>query len=186
MPSSCCPGARAEGATNALPEGLEFRTSTPEATPAPDDAFDFVYSWSAFEHITEPVSVLREIRRILRPTGHFFLQLWPFYLSPRGSHLWDWFDDDFHHLKTSGPDVVAAMSESDRQPAAWTEYMAREFQHLNRITLDELQRAVIAAGFEVHRLELLAAPVHLTPELARYSWTDLGIGGVKLVALPRP
>ncbi len=178
--------ARAEGAVDTLPDGLEFRTSTPQATPAADEEFDFVYSWSAFEHITEPVSVLREIRRILRPTGHFFLQLWPFYHSPRGSHLWDWFDDEFHHLKTSAPDAVATMSASDRHSPEWTQYMSREFEHLNRITLDELQRCVIAAGFDVHRLELLAAPVHLTPELARYSWADLGIGGVKLIALPRP
>jgi ubiquinone/menaquinone biosynthesis C-methylase UbiE len=177
--------ARNEGVADVLPDGLAFQTSTPQATPAADDTFDFVYSWSAFEHIAEPVSVLREIHRILRPTGHFFLQLWPFYHSPRGSHLWDWFDDEFHHLKTSGPDVVAAMAASNEQPLDRTQYMSREFEHLNRITLDELQRSVLAAGFDVHRLELLAAPVHLTPELARYSWTDLGIGGVKLIALPR-
>ena len=177
---------RAEGVADRLPPELEFRTSTPQRTPAPDAEFDFVYSWSAFEHIAEPVSVLREIRRILRPTGHFFLQLWPFYASPRGSHLWDWFDDEFHHLKAHAPDVVAAMAASDRHPPGWTEYMTREYQHLNRITVDELQRSVIAAGFDVHRLELLTAAVHLTPELARYSWTDLGIGGIKLIALPRP
>ena len=178
--------AREEGATSSLPSGLEFRTSGPTGTPAADGEFDFVYSWSAFEHIAEPVSVLREIRRVLRPTGHFFLQLWPFYRSAGGSHLWDWFDDDYHHLKMNQPDVVGALTESDRHSPEWTQYMSREFQHLNQITLDELQRAVIAAGFEVHRLELLTKPVHLTPELARYSWTDLGIGGIKLIALPRP
>ncbi len=63
--------------------------------------------------------------------------------------------------------------------------MAREFRHLNKITVDELQRAVLAAGLVVRRLELLTSPMLLTPELARYSWLDLGIGGIKLVATPR-
>jgi SAM-dependent methyltransferase len=176
--------ARAEGAADELPAGLEFRTSGPTSTPAGDDEFDFVYSWSAFEHIAEPVGVLREARRILRPTGHFFLQLWPFYHSAKGSHLWDWFPDDFHHLEQDPSAVVAEMSRSDRHPSEFTTYMAREYELLNRVTVDELQRAVLAAGFEVRKLELLTSPIHLTPRLARYSWSDLAIGGVKLLALP--
>lgn len=78
------------------------------------------------------------------------------------------------------------MNQSDRHSPEWTAYMAREFEHLNRITVDELQRAVLAAGFEVRKLELLTSTVHLTPELARYRWSDLAIGGIKLIALPVP
>jgi hypothetical protein len=63
--------------------------------------------------------------------------------------------------------------------------MAREFQHLNRITVDELQRSMLAAGFVVRRLELLTSPSQLTPELERYSWLDLGISGIKLIATRR-
>ena len=185
-PDTLLSRARAEGAVDALPPGLEFRTSAPTSTPAADDEFDFVYSWSAFEHIADPVGVLREGRRILRPSGHFFLQLWPFYCSPKGSHLWDWFEADFHHLGQSSGETVAQMNQSDRHSPEWTAYMAREFEHLNRITVDELQRAVLAAGFEVRKLELLTSPVHLTPELARYRWSDLAIGGIKLIALPVP
>lgn len=177
--------SRAEGAADALPAELEFRTSSPTSSPAADQEFDFVYSWSAFEHIADPINVLREIRRILRPTGHFFLQLWPFYFSSKGSHLWEWFDADFHHLLESGPDIVDKLNETDRNPER-APYMAREFERLNRVTVSELQRSVLAAGFDVHRLELLSTPVHLTPELGRYDWADLAIGGVKLIALPRP
>lgn len=54
--------------------------------------YDVVVTWSALEHVAEPVSMLREIRRILRPGGVLFLQLWPFYYSDRGSHLWPRFD----------------------------------------------------------------------------------------------
>jgi ubiquinone/menaquinone biosynthesis C-methylase UbiE len=175
----------AEGIGKELPVALEFRESSPTATPAEDESFDFVYSWSAFEHIADPIGVLTEIRRIIRPSGVFFLQLWPFYNSAKGSHLWDWFEQDFHHLVMGEREIVEQMGDSDRHSKEWTEYMTREFEHLNRITLDELQRAVIVSGFDVRRLELLSSPTLLTPELARYAWADLAIGGIKLLAAPR-
>jgi ubiquinone/menaquinone biosynthesis C-methylase UbiE len=177
--------AQAEGVTNALPAELEFRASAPSGIPAADHEFDFAYSWSAFEHIEDPVGVLQEIRRILRPTGHFFLQLWPFHRSAKGSHLWDWFEEDFHHLLENERDTVAKLEESDRHSKEWTAYMTREFEHLNRITPDELQRSLLAGGFDVRRVELITAPFQLTPALARYPWTELGITGIKLMALPR-
>ena len=62
--------------------------------------------------------------------------------------------------------------------------MAREFQALNRITAEQLQRAVLVAGFDAARLELLSSPTMLSPTLARYSWTDLGISGIKLLSIP--
>jgi SAM-dependent methyltransferase len=174
----------AAGVSQSLPSGLEFRVSQPTSIPAETHEFDFVYSWSAFEHIADPLGVLKEIRRILRPGGHFFLQLWPFYHSSSGSHLWDWFDDDFHHLVRPQDELLADVNGSQRHSPEWTGYMTKEFEHLNRITLDELQRCVLAAGLYVAKLELLTAPAHLTPALARYSWADLGVGGIKLIAVP--
>ncbi len=173
------------GAGADMPRGLEFRTSAPTRIPAESDAFDFAYSWSAFEHIADPIAMLHEVRRILRPTGCFFLQLWPFYFSAKGSHLWQWFDEDFHHLTTPERDVVAALAADERQPREWTDMMTTEFERLNRITVEELQRSVLAAGFDVLRLELISWPTSLPPALARYSWTDLAISGIKLLARPR-
>lgn len=177
--------SREEGIKEALPAQLEFRASLPTTIPSPDASFDFVYSWSAFEHISDPIGVLREIRRTIRPGGSFFLQLWPFYHSAKGSHLWDWFSDDFHHLMTGEEEIVERMRASDRHHEDFTNYMAREFMHLNRITLSELQRALLVAGFDVRRLELLSSPTILTPELALYSWSDLAVSGIKLLAAPR-
>ena len=175
----------AAGAGADMPSGLEFRQSTATAIPADDNAFDFVYSWSAFEHIADPIAALEEVRRILRPSGHFFLQLWPFYLSAKGSHLWQWFGDDFHHLMTNERDVVGQVAADNRQPREWADYMISEFERLNRITLAELQRAVLVAGFDVIRIELISWPTVLTPALARYAWTDLAVSGIKLLAHPR-
>jgi ubiquinone/menaquinone biosynthesis C-methylase UbiE len=176
--------AQEEGVNHSDWGGLSFDRSEVARLPADDGAFDLVFSWSGFEHISRPSEVLSEIRRILVPDGVFFLQLYPFYLSARGSHLWEWFPEDYHHLQRPESEIVEELHASDLKPADWTEMMAREFQHLNRITVDELQRSMLAAGFVVRRLELLASPCQLAPELARYSWLDLGVSGIKLIATP--
>lgn len=176
--------ATEEGVATELPPELEFRESTPEKTSAQDGEFEIAYSWSAFEHIADPTAVLSEIRRILTPTGTFMLQLWPFYLSARGSHLWEWFPDEFHHLRSAPADVAAELRASSTHPER-TAYMADEFDHLNRITLAGLQRAVLASGFDVRRLELITLPTALTPDIGWYSWADLAVSGIKLIATPR-
>ena len=174
--------AATEGLDATPRAALCFERSSVDRLPAADGAFDFAFSWSAFEHISQPIDVLREIRRVIAPGGAFFLQLWPFYFSAKGSHLWEWFPEDHHHLQRAESELAEQVLASELKPRDWTEMMAREFRHLNRITVDELQRSMIAAGFVVRRLELLSSPTRLTPELARYSWLDLGVSGIKLIA----
>ena len=71
--------------------GIEF--------PFQDEAFDNVFSWSAFEHVRDVPSVLREIHRVLKPTGKAFIQVYPWFYSRYGSHLTDWIHKPFFHLK---------------------------------------------------------------------------------------
>jgi SAM-dependent methyltransferase len=178
--------ARAQRAVDALPENLTFTQCTPTRLPAPDASFDLVYTWSAFEHVQDPVAVLTEINRVLGPGGLLFLQLWPFYLSERGSHLWDWFPQPFHHLLGSDEEIEAAMTAAATGDDFMPGYMLDEFKKLNRISLDGLQDALLAAGLDVVRLELITHLVGLEPELARrHRLLDLGTGGVKLLARPR-
>ncbi len=176
--------ATAEGVSTTDWDGLSFEQSEATRLPAADGSFELVTSWSAFEHISRPADVLKEIRRILADDGAFFLQLWPFYHSAKGSHLWDWFPEDHHHLQRAESEIVEELRASDVKPRDWTEYMSGEFQHLNRLTVEELQRSMLSAGFAVRRLELLTSPTQLTPELGRYSWLDLAVSGIKLIATP--
>jgi SAM-dependent methyltransferase len=176
--------ASEEGVCNELPSNLEFKQSEPRRLPTGDNAFDFVVTWSAFEHIADPVSVLTEIRRILRPTGMLFLQLWPFYYSSAGSHLWDWFDSPYPHLLLDDEEVTRDLRADPKPSVEWTEYMLDEYLHLNRITLDELQRSILAAGLAVRKFELMTQTVHVPPQLQRYTLSQLGIFGVKLIATP--
>lgn len=178
--------ARAEGLDPRLPPGLEFRTSQPCHLPAADKTFDVVVSWSAFEHIADPLCVLREAKRILADHGTFMLQLWPFYHSEHGSHLWDWYPEGWAHLTRTTDTIEREVRASGRRSAEWTEVMLREFQSLNRLTLDELGRRIVQAGFVVTRFEPITATVHIPPELRNWPLSLLAISGVKLLAIPAP
>lgn len=172
------------GVATELPEGLRFAVSEPRAIPAETSSFDVAVTWSAFEHVGEPISVLGEMRRILKPDGVLFLQLWPFFHSARGSHLWDWFPDDFVNLLKTEDEIVSHMRANPFQSEGWTEYMIDEYRHLNRIDVDELQRSLLAAGLAVRKFELLTHTVRIPTELQRHPLSRLGIGGVKLLATP--
>jgi SAM-dependent methyltransferase len=177
--------ARRYRGTAELPAALAFEVSAPTRLPASDASFDVVYTWSAFEHVAEPPALLRDIRRILKPDGVLFLQLWPFYYSALGSHLWDWFPEHFHHLGQTDDQITLAMRRSARHTSEWTEYMLGEFLKLNRVRVDELQGAVVEAGFGIRKVQLIAEQVNVPPGAAStYPLSDLGVSGVKLLAVP--
>jgi len=176
--------SRTEGVGDELPECLSFRTCGPRHLPADDDTFDFVVTWSAFEHIEDPVAVFREISRVMRPTGILFLQLWPFYASEHGAHLWDCLaDDSYAHLYRTEADIEREVRErADHAPEVLDDLL-EVFRTLNKITLDDLQRAMVAGGLRPSKIELLTETVHIPPSLARRSLSQLGISGVKILAV---
>ena len=176
--------ARAEGVAEELPPQLRFETSQQTRLPAGDDSFDFVVTWSTFEHVQEPAALLRDVHRVLRPGGILMLQLWPFYHSEHGSHLWQWFSDGFVQLRSSPPEIERAVRGNPGPDPPWAEEMLEEFRTLNRITLDGLQSALHSARFAVRKLELLTHAIHIPPELERYPLSLLGVAGVKLLASP--
>jgi SAM-dependent methyltransferase len=155
--------ARAHGVATELPPGLRFEQSSTDRIPAPDGAFDVVVSWSAFEHISDLEGMAREVRRVLAPDGVVMIQLYPFYLSEHGDH--GWHRPSFEHLVTG----------VDETP---------DDAYLNRTTLDELHRALLAGGLRIGKVELIHHAFHLPAELVDRRLSDLAIGGVKLLAVP--
>lgn len=175
--------AAASGVAGQLPECLSFTTSEPERILCPNEQFDIVVTWSVFEHVSYPVRMLSEIRRILKPNGVLFLQLWPFFHSEHGGHLWPHFEEPFSHLLMNDAeirDAVRGKRGTDPSRDAVDEY-----DSLNRITLDQLHNALLTAGLTVTKLELISNQIHIPRELAHLPLTLVGVGGVKLLAAPR-
>jgi SAM-dependent methyltransferase len=107
------------------------------ALPFSDASFDLVFSRSVYEHFEEPVSVLRELRRVLRTGGHLIFRTpnrFHYYaivatLTPHRFHQW------FNEKR--------GFAKEDIFP---TFYRAND-----RFTLCRLADAT---GFEVRELEL--------------------------------
>lgn len=165
-----------------LPASLRFEVSGETTIPADDCSFDVVVSWSAFEHILQPISVLREVRRILVDDGVLFIQVWPFYDSEHGSHLSDWFPEGFAQLNYSNAEILDRLrTEPEKSRHGIGMYHAYEI--LNRITVDELHAALREAGLRIVKLELLSNTIHIPLAGRDLPPSRIGIAGVKLLAV---
>jgi SAM-dependent methyltransferase len=164
------------------PDELAFVESEADHLPALDATFDLVFSWSVFEHVSQPVVMLREVSRVLKPDGLFFLQIWPLFNSRHGGHAWMAIDEPFAHL-TNSPFTLRDQLRG-RQGTDPTRTADDEFESLNRLTLDQLQRALLLAHMRISKLELISEVVHIPPDLAHHNVADLAVSGVKLLAAP--
>jgi ubiquinone/menaquinone biosynthesis C-methylase UbiE len=71
-----------------------FYVSMAESLPLPDESVDLVFSTASFHHWRDNVQGVREVRRVLRLGGRFFLaDIWP----PSGLSL------IFRHFKANDP-----------------------------------------------------------------------------------
>ena len=176
--------AQAAG-VDGVPDNLNFAESGVDSIPAEDESFDAVVTWSVFEHVSEPLAMFKEIRRILRPDGFLFLQLWPFYYSDHGGHLWLTHGGGFPHLLSPDDEIIASLegkTGTDARRPADDEYLS-----LNRLTLNELAGLMGEAGLSVRRAELISETVNLPTDLsADLPMSDLLTSGVKLLAVPSP
>lgn len=164
-----------------LPDNLYFCVSDTTRLPAEDDEFDFVISWSAFEHIEDPVAILQEIRRVLRPHGVLFIQLWPFYHSAHGTHLVDWFPEGFAQFRHTNEEILRRVRSSGEQQMASD--MIEAYRTLNGITADGLQDALRQAGFRIVKVALNSEAVHIPVEASHLPLSQVAVSGIKLLAI---
>ena len=149
--------AREKGVAN-----ISFATSDGQALPFGDRAFDTVFSHAVIEHVADPLTYLREIRRVLKPGGVVFLQTAP-YLAPSGAHL--------PRLRLRVPYYLFLGRRISFRLARWltahlpgaldappdgssfmTSARKGEIKHddlLYRVTVRNLRRNIAAAGFRV-------------------------------------
>lgn len=70
-------------------KGVNFVKESVSRIDLPDQSVDLIFSFNAFEHFSDPVSVYEEISRTIKPGGIFYTNFGPLYNSPWGLHGYD-------------------------------------------------------------------------------------------------
>ena len=161
---------------------ITFVRSAPDTVPAADESFDLATAWSVFEHVTDPGPLLADVMRVLKPGSAFFLQVWPLWFSEHGSHLWPFFDDTFVHL-TRSPDEIKEHLDRRIGAGPLSSGMFDLYESCNRLTVDDIQVALRAAGFNIGMVRLTGAAIHLPPQLQDVPVSKLAIEGFTMIAV---
>jgi SAM-dependent methyltransferase len=93
------------------PERLAYQQYEGTRFPFEDRSFDLVLSWGAFEHVADVPSVLREIRRVVKPEGLVLIVVYPWFSCYHGSHLSDFIEEPFFHLRRDDDWVLQRLEE---------------------------------------------------------------------------
>lgn len=164
-------GASAHGVS--LERGsINFGPSSKDLIDIEDEYFDHAFSRDVFEHVYDPISLLKAAHRVLKPAGTLCIQIWPLWHSEWGAHLFER-QAPWEHLVSSREDIL------NRWDGIW---QAKDsYDSCARTSVDDLQRACLAAGFRAVRVELVA-PVFSPSEFADHlRWTEMGIAGIKVL-----
>jgi 2-polyprenyl-3-methyl-5-hydroxy-6-metoxy-1,4-benzoquinol methylase len=166
----CLPLARKNLGLSKLPDCLHLEQIKPGQDISHLGLFDFIYSWSVFEHVDRDLiqTALSSVASVLKPGGVFFLQISPLYYSAFGSHLGPWVAKPWAHLsmqdETFSKAFFSAPEASQEIADSWSVYLPQgtatvdkrrliwaTYQTLNKTTAAELARRANRAGLKIVR-----------------------------------
>ncbi len=165
---------------DSIPDNLVFNQTNVNRIPYPDNTFDVVLSWASLEHVYGGYGqVLREVKRVLKDGGLFFVHPGLYY-SNFGHHLGEFSKEPFFHL-TKTPDELkelvftAPPNYIDRGGVEYTPAdFWRYYSELNKITVSKIEGELRALDFQFHKVAVRTEDViTYTPELQHYSLQDL-------------
>lgn len=146
---------------------ITFVQSTATAIPLPESSADIVYTIDTIEHLSDPLAMLGECHRVLRPGGLMFVQFHP-WLGPYGAHLGDVLNFPWPHVLFSmetlyataarvydSPDYTLPWYHQDpttgeRRP---NPYLTGVGDYLNFLTIRGFRRLLRRLPFEVAHFE---------------------------------
>jgi SAM-dependent methyltransferase len=141
--------------------GLPLVQSQAEHIPFIDESFDLVVSIWVLEHLREPEKVMREVRRVLRPGGHFV------FLTPNLRHPL---------LRMNRLGSALPMLQRKLVPRIYGRSESDTFRVAYRAnTVDAIRTQAARGGLEVVELRVVSDPTYLalSPALFRASvWSE--------------
>jgi ubiquinone/menaquinone biosynthesis C-methylase UbiE len=153
--------------------------------PFDGGSFDIVFSWSAFEHVTEVEKVLAEIKRVMSDDGFAFIQVFPWFASRHGSHLTDHISSPFFHLLESHAEIRAQLEAAAEEKPDSKDFMLghlwTEFTHLNGISADDFYECAKRVGLTVRRVRLISMDEDISAAPASYSLSQLTVAGTLML-----
>lgn len=165
---------------DALPNGLSFQDADGNHLPFADDSFDVVLSWGSVEHIAGGYKqALREVKRVLRPDGLFFVHPGLYY-SNYGHHLGEFSSEPFFHLTMeeealkkmvldTPPSYIDRAGEFSTPAQYWQWY-----KELNPITVSNFEAELRAMDFDFYRAAVRTEDlIEYQPRLQKYPIQDL-------------
>lgn len=131
--------------------------------PFPDNSFDSAVSVNVLEHIPQPVEVLREVHRVLKPGGVFLVK------TPNRDHYVgrmarltpNWFHEWYNSLRGRNPE--------DTFP---TNYQFNRFKDVRRVSLEAGFEKVEVDAFEGIPEYLLLSVFLFFPGLLYERWVN--------------
>lgn len=156
--------------------------------PFENQRFDWVFSWSAFEHIADVREVLAEMRRVVKPDGFAFIQVSPWYHTRTGSHLVDYVDEPWFQLKWSHAEVEQALRQVAEERPEQVEFILHhmwpEYRSLNRYSADMFYADVKMTGWTVAKAKLFSNTEDLRQAAPDAAFSELMIEGTYMVLQP--
>jgi ubiquinone/menaquinone biosynthesis C-methylase UbiE len=108
-----------------LTPGVEFYVAGAEALPLPDNSVDLVFSTASFHHWSDQLQGVREVARVLRPSGQFCLG--DLRISPLMARIGAWLSPTSGHasvntLSKAQELFAQAGLEVQQHQASWTRF----------------------------------------------------------------
>ncbi len=172
---------------------VDFRAEDGNHLPFADNSFDVVLSWGSLEHIAGGyLQTMREIKRVLRPNGLFFVHPGLYY-SNIGHHIGEFTDEPFVHLThtpeeihkllmTSPPDLMDRAGDVATPEQYWQWY-----NELNPMTITGFEAELRALEFDLYRVAMRTQDLveYHHPNLQNYPMQDLATTELYVTAINR-
>lgn len=152
----------------------EFIVGDAHALPFADNCFDVIFSFDAFEHVSNPAKMLDEAYRVLKPGGKMFMSFTTWYKNG-GHHLTDAIKIPWVHLFVSEETLMKAY----KKLVTPKRYLFRsgspdsfKISYVNKMTVAWSNKLIRESKFVVENLTYIPYP-HVLKLLHRIGFKEL-------------